>query len=128
MENVRNYQSIKLHLTKSSCLKAIKRPTFKRSIILNENMVLTSHCQEKIMLDKPILVGQTILDLSKCHMYKFWYEVLLKHVNYKKISLLFSDTGKSNYDSFFTWKHVQSLLCYHFISNFLISNSQLNND
>lgn len=94
LQNVRKYEIVKLHFTNKSCEKAIQKPTFKRSIILNKKMVLTVHSQEKILLDKPFIIGQSILDLSKHHMYNFWYNHLLKTVHHSKISMLMSDTGK----------------------------------
>ena len=97
IQNVRAYLRVKVHLNHKTCAKAIVNPTFLRSIILDENMVLTVHKQEEILLNKPIIVGQAILDYSKCHMYEFWYDVLLKKVPYQNIQLLFTDTGKCSY-------------------------------
>ena len=43
------------------------------------------------LMDKPILVGQAILDKNKELMYEFWYEYLKP--KYKdKINLLYKDT------------------------------------
>ena len=45
----------------------------------------------RVLMDKPILVGQTILDKSKELMYEFWYEYLKP--KYKdKLNLLYMDT------------------------------------
>ena len=93
LQNVRNYIVVKIHLNNRSCQKAIQKPTFRRAIVLNKKMVLTVHAQEQVFLDKPFIVGQTILDLSKYHMYDFWYNHLLKKVSYKNVRMLMSDTG-----------------------------------
>lgn len=117
LQDVRNYQKVMLHTKEDSCLKAIKQPTFKRSVILKRNMVLTVHKQQKILLDKPFLIGQTILDLSKLHMMQFWYDVLLKNVDYKKIELLFTDTGTIFYKHFLMLvivRYAINILSYQF--------------
>ena len=45
----------------------------------------------KLKLDKPMFIGMSILDLSKLHMYSFYYDVLKNH--YKdNINLVYTDT------------------------------------
>ena len=44
-----------------------------------------------VLLNKPIYVGMAILDLSKLHMYKFYYDVLKTKYN-DKIKLAYTDT------------------------------------
>ena len=45
----------------------------------------------KLKLDKPIFLGMSILDLSKLHMYQFYYDVLKKKYN-ENIKLVYTDT------------------------------------
>ena len=80
------------------CVKAKKRyekvtshPTFKKRTIFNENLVAVHKNIKEIKLDKPILNGMIILDLSKYLMYDFYYNVL-KNKYGDKIKLLFTDT------------------------------------
>lgn len=42
-------------------------------------------------MDKPIFLGMTILDISKLHMYQFYYDVLKKKYN-EHIKLVYTDT------------------------------------
>lgn len=63
LENVRDYSMVKLHITKSSLLKAVNSINFKNYVILEENLVQTSHVPLKIYHNKPIFVGFAILEL-----------------------------------------------------------------
>ena len=45
----------------------------------------------KVCLNRPIYVGFQILELSKLHMYKFWYDILEAKYG-GKICLLMTDT------------------------------------
>lgn len=83
---------VKVHFHQKSVQKAVRLPSYKRSIIINKKMVLTVHDQESIFLNKPFIVGQTILDLSKVHMMSFWYNEILTKVSHDKIRMLFTDT------------------------------------
>ena len=59
--------------------------------IINENLVGVEKTKAKLKLDKPIFLGMTILDISKLHMYQFYYDVLKKKYN-ENITLVYTDT------------------------------------
>ena len=61
--------------------------------IINEELVGVSKVKAKpvLKLDKPIYLGMSILDLSKVHMYSFYYDVL--KARYKDdVRLIYTDT------------------------------------
>jgi len=54
----------------------VTNPSFKYSHVINENLVRVEKQKLKQKLDKPIFIGMSILDLSKQHMYRFFYDVM----------------------------------------------------
>ncbi|XP_069102148.1 uncharacterized protein [Argopecten irradians] len=97
MENVRNIVDIKLAHTAKKLKKYCSRPSFQRFTIFNEDLTGVENVKLKLVLNKPVYVGQAILDLSKCIMYEFYYKYLKPKYG-DGMKLLFTDT-----DSF----------CYH---------------
>ena len=77
--------------------KIASKFNFKRSFKYNEDLYAMEMEKTEVLLDKPIYVGATILDLSKLHMYKFHYEYIkAKYGN--KAQLLFTDTDSLTYE------------------------------
>ena len=77
------------------------------------------------MLNKPIYVGFTVLDLSKWMMYDFHYNFIKKKFN---AELLFTDTdsltyeikSENVYEEFFKWKALFDLVSIQKIQSFLM--------
>ena len=78
MENIRNRCDIKLLSNESEVKKYINKPNFKDSIIFNDNLVAIVNNITSIKFNKPIYLGQAIIDYSKQLMYQFYYEVINK--------------------------------------------------
>lgn len=74
------------------CEALIARPTFKRLKIFNENLVGVEMQQTRILMNKPILIGSCILDISKFIFNSFYYDFLLKHYNQNDCKVLYIDT------------------------------------
>jgi len=55
----------------------IALPTFKHAEIINEDLVMIHHLPNKIKQNKPIYTGFSILEISKAHMFRFHYDVVL---------------------------------------------------
>jgi hypothetical protein len=75
--------------------KLISRPTFKSLIVFDKEFCAIEMNQVSVTMDVAIPIGFTVLELSKVHMYKFYYDYLLKKFN-DKITLAYLDT-----DAFF---------------------------
>ena len=91
MENLRNRINAKLVNCPKRAKKLIAKPTCQEFKIINEDLVMVKMMKEKLLQNKPIYVGFSILELSKVHMYDFNYNVIKRH--YPTTStLLFTDT------------------------------------
>lgn len=96
MENVRQRVDIKLksHWNNNSRYGArslIASSNFKKRIIFNENLVAIELERTNIKMNKPVIVGMAILDISKWLMYDFYYNHLkLKYG--ENIELAYTDT------------------------------------
>ncbi|XP_075210257.1 uncharacterized protein LOC142317586 [Lycorma delicatula] len=95
MENVRKRLNLELVSSEKRLMKLISKPSFKDRIIYDESLCAVQCAKEKILFDKPIYVGLTVLELSKTLMYDFHYDVMRRRFG-SKISLMYMDT-----DSFF---------------------------
>ena len=93
MENVRKRVNIKLLRSEEEekILKLVAKPTFARQEIFNEHLVGIQNRKEKVLLNKPIYVGMSVLDLSKWLMYDFYYNHLKKTYG-KDVKLCYTDT------------------------------------
>ena len=93
MENVRKRVDVRLFRSdeEERILRRIARPTFVRQEIFNEHLVGIQNRKERVLLNKPIYVGMSVLDLSKHLMYNFYYNNLKKTYS-DKIQLLYTDT------------------------------------
>jgi hypothetical protein len=85
-----------------------------RCVIFNDKLVGVHLCKKQVTLNKPIYIGQNVLDQSKYLMYNFHYNVMLKNFDKKDIDLLFTDTDSLCY-------HIKNKDPYEFIKN----NSEL---
>jgi hypothetical protein len=95
MENVRNRINFRLISTEKQAL-AVKN--LKRYTIFNEDLVGVHIQRQEIELNKPIYLGQNVLDDSKHLMYDFHYNFMLKKINRENIDLLFTDTDSLCYN------------------------------
>ena len=77
LENIRGRSSVKLTTSRSEAKKSISKPNFKDSVIFNENFVGILSNVTSIKFNKPIYLGQAILDHSKSLMYQFYYDVVM---------------------------------------------------
>ena len=102
MENVRG--RINFHLTNNpvEITKLASRLTYKSHTVFDYNGkedtgLFGIHLHKtKVILNKPIFVGQAILDLSKVLMYDFHYNFIHKHFE-GQYKLLFTDTDSLCY-------------------------------
>ena len=101
IENIRKRQNIILADDRAKALKLSSRPNFDRATIFDPNLVAIHMKKTEVYFNKPIYVGQAILDLSKTLMFDFHYNYILKKYPPKKgggtAELLFTDTDSLMY-------------------------------
>ena len=76
MENIRRHRDIKLVNNQKDYLKAVMRPNFKSGTLLGPDLMGCEMGKIKVVMNKPVYLGQAILDLSKLIMYEFHYDYM----------------------------------------------------
>jgi len=76
-ENLRKRVNIRLVTDPKKLIRAAGKSTFKRSTIVNSDLVLVETARTKIYMNRPIALGFFILEMAKLVMYRFYYEALL---------------------------------------------------
>ena len=96
IENIRKRQNVILVDDRKLANKLSSKPNFDRATIFDENLVPIHMKKTEVYFNKPIYVGQAILDLSKTLMFDFHYNYVRKKYN-NKAELLFTDTDSLMY-------------------------------
>ena len=92
MENVLNRSDIKLiNNDPEKLLKLIRQPNFQNVYEITDKLCLVKSKSIKTKFNKPIYIGDVILETSKLHMYEFWYNHLKDKYN-DKVELIYTDT------------------------------------
>jgi len=63
--------NIRLIFDPSQLTKAVSKVTIRQSEVINEDLVMVRAARKTVTLNKPILVGFTVLEISKFIMYHF---------------------------------------------------------
>lgn len=134
LENTENRVNVKLvnewndckNITKkkSTATTLIAGPNFHSASVFTDNLVAIQLTPNRVVLDKPIYIGFTVLELSKSHMYDLHYS-LFRRVYGDRLKMCYTDT-----DSFIY--HIETTdfykdLLQSFISFFDTSNYPTNN-
>ena len=96
IENIRKRQNVILVDNKDMAYKLSSNPNFDRSTIFDENLIACHMKKTEEYFNKPIYVGQAILDLSKTLMFDFHYNYIREKFG-DKAELLFTDTDSLMY-------------------------------
>ena len=109
IENVRKRRDIRLIVTEERRKKLTSEPNYESCTTFSDELMTIEMRKTSVLMDKPIIVGQAILDKSKELMYEFCYDYLKPKYG-DKIKLLCMDT-----DSFVL--HIETEDFYKDISN-----------
>ena len=98
MENIRKHRNIKLVITEEKYLHTVMKPNFKSGVLFGENLMGCEMGKIKVIMNKPVYLGQVILDLSKIVMYEFHYDYMVPKYGLEKLKLCYMDTDSLVYD------------------------------
>ena len=91
VENVRNHRNIKLVTTYEKFNKYASEPHLMNVKCFSENLLAVEMRETEVFMNKPVYLGQAILDISKTLMYEFYYDYL--QIKYSdKVKLYYTDT------------------------------------
>ena len=91
MENVRNHRDIKLVTTNTRRKQLVSQPNYHTCKCFSEHLMAIELTKTKVYMNKPIYIGQAVLDISKTLMYTFYYDYLKPKYG-DKVKLCYMDT------------------------------------
>ena len=123
MENLRKMINVRSINNAKDFLKYTGKPTYITHKMFGKDYAAIHEIKPILILNKPIYVGCTVLQLSKCKMYDFHYNFIKKNFN---AELLFTDTDnltyeikpENVYEEFFKWKYLLNFSNYSEESEF----------
>ena len=92
LQNQRNKKHYDLITNEEKFLKATTRNTFHSFDIIHPEIVGVRSVPKTVLLDRPIYLGFCILEMSKLHMFKFYYEVIQPEYGTENVKILEIDT------------------------------------
>ena len=123
MENLRQRINVTFVNNKKDFLKYTSKPSYVTHKLFNKNFAAIHEVKQVLVLNKPIYVGFTVLDLSKWLMYDFHYNFIKKNFS---AELLFTDADRLTYEiksenvykEFYKWKDLFDFSYYSKDSTF----------
>ena len=109
MENVRNHRDIRIVATDKRRSILASELNYHSTKYISKDLLIIEMNKVEVKINKPIYLGQAILDISKTLMYEFWYDYI-KPKYRDKARLCYMDT-----DSFVI--HIKTEDFYKDISN-----------
>ena len=93
MENIRNHRDIKLVTNNVRRKKLASEPNYHTCKHFSENLIAITMKQPRILMHKPVYIGQTVLGISKILMYEFWYDCIkAKHGDKARLQCMDTDS------------------------------------
>lgn len=99
MENLRNRVDVRLKTKwegRYGAAEFIAQPNFKRRKIFSENLVAIEMLKTEILMDKPLVIGMSVLDISKVVMCDFHYNYMKPKYG-EDVRILYTDTDSFIY-------------------------------
>ena len=78
-EDVKKHRNIKLATRERRKNYLVSEPNYHTTRFFTENVLAIEMKKTEILMNKPVYLGLSILELSKILMYEFWYDCVRKH-------------------------------------------------
>jgi hypothetical protein len=99
LEKTRNHLDIRLVTSSDKLAKHAVSPLFKRFKRFDENLVAVELLRSQVLMNRPIYVGFSVLEISKLKMYTFHYDHMkIKYPLPGQVNLLYMDTDSFMYE------------------------------
>ena len=90
-QNDIKHRDIKLVTTEAKRNKLASAPNYHSTKCISKHLLVMEMKKTEVKINKPIYLGQAVLDLSKTLMFEFWYDYL-KPMYGDKIRLCYTET------------------------------------
>ena len=90
-ENVRKHRDIKLLTTERRKNYLVSESKYHTTKFFTDNLLAMEMKKTEILMNKPVYLGISILELSKILMYEFWYDYVKPKYG-EKVKLCYMDT------------------------------------
>ena len=91
MQNHGKNRDIKLVTAEYKRNKLASEPNYHSTKCISKHLLVMEMKKIEVQINKPIYLGQAVLDLSKTLMFEFWYDYL-KSMYGDKIRLFYTNT------------------------------------
>ena len=91
MQIDRKHRDIKLVTTEYKRNKVASEPNYQSTKCISKHLLVMEMKKTEVKMNKPIYLGQAILDLSKTLMFEFWYDYIVPKYG-DKVKLCYIDT------------------------------------
>ena len=96
IEDKRKHSKVKIPMSRKLVQWYTRNPLFDQFIILDEDKAICKLGKDKVVLDKPIHMGFTVLEYAKLKMYQLHYDTFKAHYG-NNIKLIYTDTDSFIY-------------------------------
>ena len=91
MENMRKHRNIELVTIERRANYLVSEPNYHNTKFFKENLLAIKMRKTQILMNRPVYLGLSILDLSKCVMYEFWYDCVKPKYD-ENVNIFYMDT------------------------------------
>ena len=92
LQNARKHLEVKICTLTRGFDKYFSSPAYKAHNILSENVVAVYQNKNQIRLDRLYATGFSILEISKLHMFRSWYDFIQPTLGKENVSIVLTDT------------------------------------